>query len=81
MPPAFRGVPSMGAPAVAKKKTGPKPTPEGPRESLIALKCRRPYKEWVIALARKHRTTPSQIIDRALVAFAEADGFDPPPER
>lgn len=71
----------MSAAAVAKKKTGPKPTPLGPREALIALKCRQPYKDWVIALARKHRMTPSQIIDKALVDFAQADGFGPPPER
>jgi hypothetical protein len=55
-------------------------TDEVPDATLV-IKCRHPYKEWVVALARKHRTTPSQIIDRALVAFAEADGFDPPPER
>ena len=63
------------------KKRGPKPSAEGPREALIALKCRQEYKDWVSRLARKHRTTPSHIIDVALVKFAEADGFEPPPER
>jgi hypothetical protein len=66
---------------VARKKTGPKPTPLGPREQLIAIKCRKAYKEWVVKLAGKHRVTPSQIIDRALVEFARLDGFEPPPER
>jgi hypothetical protein len=57
------------------------PRREGPRDALIALKCRQAYKDWVVSLARKHRTTPSQIIDNALVKFAEADGFPAPPER
>jgi hypothetical protein len=68
--------------AVAKKKKpGPKPSKEGPRESLIALKCRDEYKVWVSDFSRKLRTTPSQLIDQALVAFAESKGFKPPPER
>ena len=45
--------------AVAKKKTGPKPTEEGPREELIALKCRKAYKDWVGRFAKFRRTTPS----------------------
>jgi hypothetical protein len=63
------------------KKTGPKPSQEGPRDTLIARKCRKAYKEWVESLARKHRTTPSQIIDIALVNFAESTGFPAPPDR
>ena len=66
---------------VAKNKTGPKPKPEGPREAMISMKCRQSYKDWVEALAKKHRITPSQIIDRALVEFAKANGFAAPPER
>lgn len=73
--------PIGGASAVARKTTGPKASSEGPRDALIAMKCRQAYKDWVIRLAQKHRTTPSQIIDRALVTFAEQDGFEAPPER
>lgn len=71
----------MGVAGAVAKKTGPKPKPDGPRDTLIAIKCRKAYKQWLEALARKHRTTPSQVIDMALVKFAEFDGFDPPPER
>lgn len=67
--------------AVAKKKTGPKPKPEGPRDALIAVKCWAAYKEWVERFAKKRRTTPSQLIDIALLSLAEADGFESPPER
>ncbi|WP_422928618.1 hypothetical protein [Singulisphaera sp. PoT] len=70
----------MEAVAVAKK-TGPKPTPEGPREALIALKCRQAYKDWVVQYARDKRTTPSQLIDQALVFMAQSEGREAPPER
>ena len=63
------------------KKPGPKSGGDKPKDALIALKCRKEYKEWVESLAEKHRTTPSQIIDMALVKFAEIDGFKPPPNR
>lgn len=75
----------MGAPtAVAKKKAlkpGPKPSPQGPRGSLIAIKCRDEWKAWVAELADSERTTPSQLIDVALKAYGEAKGFRAPPKR
>jgi hypothetical protein len=71
----------MGAAGTVAKKTGPKPKPEGPREALIALKCRQEFKDWVSEFARKLRTTPSQLVDRALTKLAEVEGFKEPPER
>lgn len=67
--------------AVAKKKTGPKPKPEGPRDALIAVKCWAAYKSWVEDFAKHLRITPSQLVDHSLMSFAEIKGFDPPPER
>lgn len=67
--------------AVAKKKPGPKPSAEGLRDQLIAMKCRPAYKQWVEEFARERRTTPSQLIDVALLMLSKADGFAPPPER
>ena len=49
---------------MAKKKTGPKPKPES-RDSLIAMKCRASYKEWVVRIATAERSTPSDLLDRA----------------
>lgn len=62
-------------------KTGPKPNPEGAREDLIAIKCRAPYKAWVVKLGKSHRMTVTQIIDLALVQLAQQEGFEAPPER
>lgn len=66
---------------VAKKKTGPPPKPEGRRDAIITMKCWRAYKLWVEEFARSKRTTPSQLIDMALIRMAEADGFKAAPER
>jgi hypothetical protein len=49
--------------------------------ALIALKCRQEFKDWVSEFARKLRTTPSQLVDRALTKLAEVEGFKEPPER
>jgi hypothetical protein len=63
------------------KKTGPKPTPEGPRDGLIAVKCRKAYKEWVEEFAEQERVITPNLIDQALVAYAELKGFRLPPKR
>jgi hypothetical protein len=73
----FRGETNLNTGIVVAKKQASK----GARDALIALKCRQEYKDWVNDLAREYRITPTQIIDRALVAFAKAEGRKPPPER
>jgi hypothetical protein len=50
-------------------------------EPLIAVKCRKEFKDWVSEFARKLRTTPSQLIDRALAKLAENERFKEPPAR
>jgi hypothetical protein len=79
---SFYGETAMGVDAaVAKKKTGPKPTPEGPRNVLFAMKCRQDYKDWLITMAREERITPSQLVDRALFEYAKKNGKKEPPAR
>lgn len=56
-------------------------TKGGRRRAALAMKCREEYKAWVEDLARKQRTTPSQLLDWALADFAEAAGFGTPPDR
>jgi hypothetical protein len=67
---------------VAKKrrKPGPKPSDEGPREALIAIKCRGPFKAWVERLAQADDRTVAVVIERALKLYAKQSGFteDPP---
>ena len=61
-----------------KKKTGPKPGADGPREGLIAMKCHLAYKAWLENFALWRRTNPSQTIDAALVQLAKSEGYDVP---
>jgi hypothetical protein len=67
---------------MAKKKTGPAArAPEDQRDSLIAIRCRAEYKEWVSRFAKKLRVNPTNLIDMALAQMAERAGFGEPPER
>jgi hypothetical protein len=71
-------------PAVARttsNKPGPKPNDDEPRKELVALKCRASWKAWVIRFSKHRRSTPSGLIDFALMRLAQEDGFEPPPER
>lgn len=63
------------------RKTGPKPSAEGPRESLIAVKCRQPYKAWLNAFAESERINPASLIDLALVEYAKVKKYKTPPVR
>jgi hypothetical protein len=70
-----------GAVTKKKGKTGPKPKPDGPRDALIAVKCRTDYKDWYSRLAAQQRETPSSLFDKMAVLYAKSVGFEPPPER
>jgi hypothetical protein len=71
----------MQAAGIMAKKTGPKPSEEGPRDALFAMKCRKAYKVWLSEVARAERSTPSDLVDRALVEYAKAKGHKLPPLR
>ena len=62
--------------AVAKKKP-PRGKPASPKASTIAVTLRGApeWKAWVEALARHARLDVAKVIDRALVDFAEKEGF------
>jgi len=69
---------------MAKKriKPGPKPSEEGPRESLVALKCRQPWKEWLERLSAADERAVPVVIERALKAYAASIEFpEVPPKR
>jgi hypothetical protein len=65
-----------------KKKTGPKPaTPGVQREEIVAVRCREVWKDWLQRFAGKERSTPTNLIDKALADLAVKLGFEEPPER
>jgi hypothetical protein len=63
--------------AVAKKKA-PRGKAAPPKASTIAVTLRGSpeWKAWVEALARHARLDVAKVIDRALIDFAEKEGFD-----
>lgn len=70
----------MGTATVARK-TGPKPSKEGPREGLIAIKCRLAYKAWFTRFADQERINPASLFDLALLEYAKLRKFELPPKR
>ncbi len=71
----------MEVAVMAKKKPGPKPKPQGTRSSLLAVKCRPEWKEYVEEFSREERVTPSHLVDRAIAALAREMKRKAPPER
>lgn len=70
----------MGTMTMAKKRKT-EPQPEGPRDALIAVRCRQTFKAWLESFARRERITPSQLVELGLVSLAKERGFTEPPER
>lgn len=69
---------------MAKKRArpGPKPSEEGPREALVALKCRQGWKDWLERVAAADERTVSVVIERALKMYAASIEFpEAPPKR
>ena len=67
---------------MAKKKPGPKPQEEGPRSTVLNIKGRVAWKDWLERLAKHNRETTSAAVDHALAVYAKQTGFaEPPPER
>jgi predicted DNA-binding ribbon-helix-helix protein len=64
-------------PTMAKKK------PSKAEEVMITrgLRMSGTYSKWLERFARKERMNIASLIDRAMEAHAEKEGFDPPPER
>jgi hypothetical protein len=73
----------METPLMAKKKPGPKPDPQRVREAVTAIRSSDAWKAYVEELAEFDRATSvSELMDRAIVAYAKQLGFKKsPPKR
>lgn len=56
----------------------PRRSPSGNRLSVAASSD---YLTWLARLAVASRAPVSQVVDQALLRYAEARGFEPPPSR
>jgi hypothetical protein len=53
-----------------------------PNGKNISYRVSGEYGDWLERLAKRHRTTVAGVMDRAIVEWAQSQGFDvPPPER
>ena len=67
----------MGTATMAKKKTTRKKPAQGGASTIaVTLRGSPEWKAWVEALARHTRLDVSKMIDRALIDFANKEGFD-----
>jgi hypothetical protein len=64
--------------AMAKKKL-PKPGPQ--RLEMVAFRCTPSFKTHLEEIAESETRTPTQVIERALEAYARAGGYEPFPKR
>lgn len=70
---------------MAKKKTpavkGRPKSLKGPRKQILSLRGYEEFRDWLGRLAHFKRTDMADVIDRALVMYAKAEGFEAPPDR
>lgn len=83
MPPMAKKGPKAG------KRKGrpiePEPEPQPPatehRETILAIRCRPEFKEWVAGFARAERVTLTILVELGLVELAKKRGHSLPPDR
>ena len=77
----------VGVATVARKKPAEKPEPKGPetwnkKPLILNLRGSEEFKRWLQELAGYDRQSVSGLVERALVQYGRAIGFDKaPPER
>lgn len=62
-----------------RKKPGPKPV--GRRPAIVAFKCHQAYRDHLGRIAESERLDIATIVDRALMAYALSNGYEPFPKR
>lgn len=70
---------TMARKSEKSSKTGTEPA--GKLPTIVTLKGRKEWAEWLESLANRARTTKSGVIDRALAELAERLGHELPPNR
>ncbi len=65
-----------------KKKAAPKPDPEPPRPTALAIKGSAEWRAWVQEAAEFCRTDTSKLVDASIVEYVKKRGFTKePPKR
>jgi hypothetical protein len=65
-----------------KGKPGPKADPERVRSSLMTVRCRPEWRDWLERLSAFKNLSAADVIDKALVLYARDEEFsEAPPKR
>ena len=62
-------------PKKSKGRPGPKPDPSRLRSTLVTVRCRPEWRDWVERLATHKGTTSADVIDDALMRYGRDEGF------
>ncbi len=75
-------VAATAEPMARKESKAPQPA-EGPtRKNVISIRGTEAWREWLMRLAKHRRLNATDVIDQALVEYADRVGFEEaPPER
>ena len=57
------------------------PPVEGPRPQVVTVRATDAWKAWIRRYATHRRSGIPEVIEAALRALAESEGFEPPPRR
>jgi len=67
--------------AKKKSKSAPKPETEA-RRNVVSIRGTERWRDWLMGLASHRRLKASDVIDQALIEYAQKYGYnDPPPPR
>ena len=63
-----------------KARPGPKPDPAQARSTLVTIRCRSEWRDWLARFAKFKSLDMSEITDEALLRYARSEGFEMPPK-
>ncbi len=63
------------------KGAGRPPSPEGPKPNVLSIRGSTEWRDWLNRLSEHCRLKAADVIDRALIVYAQKEGFDEPAPR
>jgi hypothetical protein len=74
-------VPAVAEPKKPKGRPGPKPDPSKVQTTLVTIRCRPGWRDWLTRFAASKGLDMSDLADEALLRLARDEGFEMPPKR
>jgi hypothetical protein len=71
---------AAGTPMARKNPKGPRPEP-GARRNIVSIRGTEAWRDWLMGLAEHRRLKAADVIDQALIEYAERYGYKVPAPR